>query len=52
MRMTLEVAKTLLPDSAQAAKVLDLLNRQVDDMSTKLERLVRDPGSFSDDPEA
>lgn len=46
MRITLEVLKTVVADLARGSKLLDMLNRQVDEMSGQLERLVRDPGSF------
>jgi signal transduction histidine kinase len=46
----LEMLRDLHADSDRSAKLVSLIDRQVMDVSSQLERLLRDPGSFLKPP--
>ena len=46
MLATLEILRHVTQGSDQAAKVIEMLDRQVMTVSDQLEQLLRDPGSF------
>jgi signal transduction histidine kinase len=50
MLATLEILRHLTEGSDQAAKVIEILDRQVMKVSEQLERLLRDPESFRRPP--
>jgi signal transduction histidine kinase len=50
MLATLEILRHLTEGSDQAAKVIEMLDRQVMSVSDQLERLLRDPRSFKHPP--
>lgn len=50
MLTTLEILRHLTAGSDQAAKVIEMLDRQVTTVSDQLERLLRDPASFRRPP--
>ncbi|MCW1912243.1 hypothetical protein OJ996_01575 [Luteolibacter sp. GHJ8] len=50
MLTTLEILRHLTAGSDQAAKVIEMLDRQVLSVSDQLERLLRDPASFRRPP--
>jgi signal transduction histidine kinase len=50
MLAILEILRDLTKESDQAAKVIEMLDRQVMTVSEQLERLLRDPQSFRRPP--
>ena len=48
MQTTLEVLRMIGPDSENQAKLIDILNRQVSEISEQLQKLLNAPESFAE----
>ena len=46
MRTTIEILKLTSQDTGKSAKLIDLLEKQIDELSGQLTNLVNDPASF------